>query len=342
MQANAMSDPYGMNQIQIKEYSRQKNQGMNLKRAESHQARNHNSSLSVYSLPGINNNGSNTSFSETESVHRNGKRGEVAHHRESSQKLNDSYGDYIRKKELFGIDGYKVPSNKALIIPPRTFKLVKSEKQSRSFVDVEVKNRQFMPPPNYYQTPSDWKKQQNEYLYGGSPLKGKFLKGNRVTLSAEIINQNKKESMPGPGSYDSAQKQKLTGLYKVKEEKSQFIDDAKYFGLQTPGAIYNPKVEYVKPRIITTKVYADKKDKDDTKIKKSDAPCPGQYDVENSYAKTQWTSRVPQFTKRNHKSFIDIYKKSRDFLPGVGSYQNMENGFNKLSFNPPSIRTKRH
>lgn len=42
-----------------------------------------------------------------------------------------------------------------------------------------------------------------DYSSGGSPLKGKFLKGNRITLSAEIIIQNKKAGMPGPGTYDS-------------------------------------------------------------------------------------------------------------------------------------------
>eukprot|EP00347_Sterkiella_histriomuscorum_P005599 403355986 len=116
-----------------------------------------------------------------------------------------------------------------------------------------------MPPPNQYQEPRDWKKEMTDYSYGGSPLKGKFLKGDKITLSAEVIKNSKKEGLPGPGTYDSNLKKNPRGLSKVNEQKGQYIDDAKFIGLQTPGAIYNTDVTYIKPKILTTKVYPDKR-----------------------------------------------------------------------------------
>lgn len=181
--------------------------------------------------------------------------------------------------------------------------------------------KSFLPPANKYISHKDWQKDLQHYSSGGSPLKGKFLKGERITLSAEIIKASKKIANPGPGAYESLGKDKLIGLFKVKEEKSQFIDEAKFVGHQTPGAIYNPNFNYIKPKILTTKVYADKRKKSTgDKIKKSNDPCVGLYEVEKAYVKTQLSQRIPQFSKKVHKNFMDIYKKSKEWLPGVGSY----------------------
>ena len=118
---------------------------------------------------------------------------------------------------------------------------------------------------------------------GGSPTKGKFLKGNKVTICDEIFIRGKKNSMPEPCTYNPKLTDKILGLSKVKEERGQYIDEAKFVGLQTPGFIYEAKDEVVKPKIPTTKIYPDKKNGDDYKPKKSDNPAPGSYDVENSY-----------------------------------------------------------
>jgi hypothetical protein len=42
-------------------------------------------------------------------------------------------------------------------------------------------------------------------------------------------------SMPGPGTYNASLKEKITGLFKSKEEKGAFIENAKYIGSCTPG-----------------------------------------------------------------------------------------------------------
>ncbi len=80
-------------------------------------------------------------------------------------------------------------------------------------------------------------------------------------------------------------------------------------GMQTPGFIYSHDVSYIKPKISTTKIYPDKKPATSSKPKKSDDPAPGSYEVENSYQKTQWTQRVPQFSKLKNKTFVEHYKK---------------------------------
>jgi len=85
---------------------------------------------------------------------------------------------------------------------PRTFKIIKSEKGNQSFLDMESKLKSFMPPPGHYQLHRDWPKELSDYSYGGSPNKGKFPKGHRVTSVDEVIKHHKKASLPGPGTYD--------------------------------------------------------------------------------------------------------------------------------------------
>ena len=61
--------------------------------------------------------------------------------------LSESFKDNIKKKDLFGIDGYYVPNSTYLQIPSRSFKLVKKEKPEKNFLDYETKRREFIPPP---------------------------------------------------------------------------------------------------------------------------------------------------------------------------------------------------
>ena len=229
-----------------------------------------------------------------------------------------------------------------MLIGPKNFKIIKKEKGEKSYLDIETKRREFVPPPGQYMSQKDWKKEMESYQSGGSPSKGKFLKGNKVTTCEEIFLKGKKNSMPEPCSYSPKLLDKITGLSKVKEEKGQFVEESKFVGMQTPGFIYEASVAIVKPKIFTTKIYPDKKGPQDAKPKKTDEPAPGSYNVDNSYLKTQWSQRLPQFSKLKNKTFVDDYKKQKDWLPGVGTYKEVEKGYSKLSFNPPSIKTKRH
>ncbi len=71
---------------------------------------------------------------------------------------------------------------------------------------------------------------------------------------------------------------------------------------------------------MTTKVHSGTREICNTKIKKSDGPSPTTYDLDNCYAKTQFTNRVAEFSKKKNRNFVDIYKKTKEFLPGVGTY----------------------
>lgn len=93
--------------------------------------------------------------------------------------------------------------------------------------------------------------------------------------------ENKTNVVPGPGTYDVKLREKLTGLFKCNEGRGQFIDHYKAIGMDTPGSIYNTNVGPIKPKILTTKVFPESKhDKDKYKVKKSDLPAPGTYDIE--------------------------------------------------------------
>ena len=51
---------------------------------------------------------------------------------------------------------------------------------------------------------------------------------------------------------------------------------------------------------------------------------------------------MPSFSKKPYKSFIDIAKKEKEFMPGVGTYKEIDKALKRLSSVPPSLRTKRH
>ena len=54
-------------------------------------------------LPEIKSSRSHRSYSEDKVTNL------INYSSDSNRLLNDFYGDYIRKKELFGIEGYKLP-----------------------------------------------------------------------------------------------------------------------------------------------------------------------------------------------------------------------------------------
>ena len=137
----------------------------------------------------------------------------------------------------------------------------------------------------------------------------------------------------------------MIGLSKQKEEKGLYISEARFVGMQTPGAIYKVDDSLVKPRIMTTKIHGDTKWQKGTVKKtfeKSSEPAPGQYDIDKSFAKIKPSIYNHSFSKKKPANFIDVYRKQKEYLPSVGHYKNSEEAYKKISSNPPSIRTKRH
>mmetsp|Transcript_37467 Transcript_37467/g.36032 ORF Transcript_37467/g.36032 Transcript_37467/m.36032 type:complete len:100 (+) Transcript_37467:658-957(+) len=96
---------------------------------------------------------------------------------------------------------------------------------------------------------------------------------------------------------------------------------------QTPGFIYNSSFSLTKPRIMAAKYYPSKEKGLNYKVKKSDQPAPGSYDPDKSIIATQWTQRKSEFAKKKHQTFIDVVKKDKSFLPGVGHYKNVDTAF---------------
>lgn len=76
-----------------------------------------------------------------------------------------------------------------------------------------------------------------------------------------------------------------------------FIEHAKAIGMDTPGAIYNTDVRAIRPKVMTTKIYADKKkDSDSKKINKSDLPAPGSYNSDKSFEKISKRTIITAFS----------------------------------------------
>jgi len=77
-------------------------------------------------------------------------------------------------------------------------------------------------------------------------------------------------------------------LPKTSTDKCQFINDATFVGLQTPGFKYKMNYDSVRPKTPAARYYLNK-DKDktiDIKPKKSKDPAPGTYNIEDCYEKT--------------------------------------------------------
>ena len=155
-----------------------------------------------------------------------------------------------------------------------------------------------MPPMNKYTKVPDWKKDLSNAYQEGTPYKGRFMKSKRQTFSAEILDRSKKETSPGPGTYDKPSCLMPRGIYKCNEEKGVFIDEARFVGLSTPGAIYDTEasIRLTRPKIAAIRIYAETEaEANQKKRSKSEMPAPGSYDVEQSIIKTQWSRRIPQF-----------------------------------------------
>ena len=85
-------------------------------------------------------------------------------------------------------------------------------------LDFTVKMKKDVPASNAYIGCSDWKKELDSMLYGGSQQKGRFLKGQRKTVEGQIL-EGKKNLNPGPGTYDLKDKGSKSGMLKSTVEK---------------------------------------------------------------------------------------------------------------------------
>ena len=73
-------------------------------------------------------------------------------------------------------------------------------------------------------------------------------------------------------------------------------------------------------------------------IKKDQNVAPGYYQV--SHRLTERSSRMNKFSGATNKNYIANYVKSRDYVPGVGKYKDIEKGL-KLQTRPLSCGGRR-
>lgn len=78
------------------------------------------------------------------------------------------------RKDQWGIEGYQAPTTEWYFQRPKNF-WAKGKKEN--IIEWEAKRKKDMPAPNHYKLDFDWSKN----------TKGKFLKGDRVTLVDEIL-----------------------------------------------------------------------------------------------------------------------------------------------------------
>lgn len=202
--------------------------------------------------------------------------------------------------------------------------------QHKSWIEVEAKKKAQYPDPGKYTI--------KEKVVN----KLKFLKGKRVTEIQEVIKRNAWKLPPGAHFKETPQGSKLRkgkGLIDTKEPQVAYMGDAIAQGQATPGHEY--KVE----SILTQKrplfgSFAKGIARKDLKVGRTPATLKD-YEHVDAFNKTQVKSRVCLFHKTQHKRFTERAALSKSFVPGVGAYEKIESGFNRLSPKPRALRRSR-
>lgn len=125
------------------------------------------------------------------------------------------------KKFVFGIPEYFVPKTKL----PQTIKLAKFLPSKRThYIDIIKKSKEFIPPPDSYQTQQSWIKKTKELEFSKLP---------RMTQTDQAIKLSPRT--PGPGSYNAEKnKIKLGNIKMTLKRELGFINEAEYKGKESP------------------------------------------------------------------------------------------------------------
>ena len=190
-----------------------------------------------------------------------------------------------RRQKSWGIDGYYAPNNDWSLIKPKTF-WAKGKKEN--FMEQQARKKKEIPAPTAYEVKSHW---SGHYSDGGGHS-GRWLKKKKLTYIDDILSL-RKLNMPGPGKY-KLNDFKIPNVPKQSTEKGDFINNCRWYGLQTPGWKYKINWDAVRPKTPSAKYYAPKGE--DGKVikptvislkpKKTKDPAPGSYEVAESIKKT--------------------------------------------------------
>jgi len=137
-------------------------------------------------------------------------------------------------QQPWGIDGYLAPTNDWALKKVKSFW---SKIKKENFMETFARKKKEIPGPNKYEFKTEW---TGQYSDGGGHS-GKWIKAPKVTYIDEILS-TKKLKRPGPGQY-KYETFKIPNVPIQKTEKGEFINNCRWYGLQTPGWKY--KINYV-------------------------------------------------------------------------------------------------
>ncbi len=132
----------------------------------------------------------------------------------------------------FGMEGYKVATTDLnYTSKSRTTRFVQNK--IPAYVDKLIKDKQWVPPANKYQSFIDWSKQPELFK------KGHFSKLARVTFTEGITKDKTIKEWPGPNSY-KAPSGDFDGKKKMNNPKGSdrgcaFITEAQFLATQSPS-----------------------------------------------------------------------------------------------------------
>ncbi len=202
-----------------------------------------------------------------------------------------------KRGRSWGIDGYLAPNNDWSLVKTKTF-WAKSKKEN--FMETQARRRKDLPAPTAYKIKCEW---SGTYSDGGGHT-GRWLKAPKLTLIDDILKQ-KKLKLPGPGQY-KVNDFKIPNMPKQNTEKGDFINNCRWYGMQTPGWKYKLNYDAIRPKTPAAKYYVKKAEEGKTgksasvslpggKQKKTKDPAPGSYEVEECIRKTQWPKNIFAF-----------------------------------------------
>lgn len=148
--------------------------------------------------------------------------------------------------------------------------------------DVYAESKGWVPAPSKHQTVTDWRKTL--------PANGKWDKNSKRQTSTDAwMKSEKKKSLPAPGYYDSkkyfSNTKKDTSGHK-DDKRCSFIEDATWYGNQSPGQKYQQSHDLVQSRSPSTtmhKAINDKFNRLEPIKQRKDSSAPGDYIKEDSH-----------------------------------------------------------
>jgi hypothetical protein len=222
-------------------------------------------------------------------------------------------------KQQYGIQGYVVA--KTCNYTKRETKFAISKRKDLTY---EAKCHEKEPDPTKYS--ESYEKSVKRYW---TKPNGKFFKGKKVSIMEELAK--KARNTPGPGAYNKETKnpghKKGSFRYIIysKGEKINFLSNAEWYSQETPCSWkYSPspiKTNYKKgwPKPATAKPI------------KKDEIGPGKYadGIAKGSRRTMSASISHSFSKSSGSNSIHKRAKDTSFVPGVGTYQNVESAYSK-------------